>query len=453
MSTFEYLLPDLGEGIAEAEVISWVVDVDAEVHAHEPLLVVETDKAQVELPCPVDGVLTSRGAREGTVVKVGSVVASFAVEPGATGHGPAGHGATGNGSVGDSASRNGSGLPGAASGQLAAGQSPTRTQADAAAPSSGDGAATPSRAVAAPTVRRLAVEHGIDLATIRGTGPGGRVVKDDVLRAAQAGQAPVPETAAEEPASPAPSVTRPTPALDEADVTRVPLRGTRRTIARKMTTVIQTVPMVSGHQEIDVTELKARVPALRARAQTEGVRLTWTALFALATTHALRRYPQINAHLDMDAEELTIHRRINLGMAASIEGGLVVPVIRDAARLSLLEIAAEIERLSEAARSRTISREELSGATFTLTNYGAVGGWFGTMIVNTPEVGIIGFGEAVERALVVNGEIAVRTVIPLSSTFDHRVVDGALGAQFTGAIKAQLEDPDLLFLGGRHVDG
>lgn len=431
VSTFEYLLPDLGEGIAEAEVISWVVEVDTEVRAHQPLLVVETDKAQVELPCPVDGVLTSRGAREGAVVKVGTVVAIFAVDSGVTSHGPAGNGSSGNGSGGGAATPSSGG----------------------ATPSSGDGAATPSRAVAAPTVRRLAVEHRVDLATIRGTGPGGRVVKDDVLRAAQAGQAPVPETAAEEPASPAPSATRPTPALDEADVTRVPLRGTRRTIARKMTTVVQTVPMVSGHQEIDVTELKARVPALRARAQTEGVRLTWTALFALATTHALRKYLQINAHLDMDAEELTIHRRINLGMAANIEGGLVAPVIRDAARLSLLEVAAEIERLSEAARSRTISREELSGATFTLTNYGAVGGWFGTMIVNTPEVGIIGFGEAVERALVVNGEIAVRTVIPLSSTFDHRVVDGALGALFTGAIKAQLEDPDLLFLGGRRVEG
>src|SRR5581483_10461835 len=193
-----------------------------------------------------------------------------------------GHGTSRNGSPGPA--------PRAAGGQpTAQKQSPAPTHTNAAAPSSGNGAATPRRAVAAPTVRRLAVEHGIDLTTIQGTGPGGRVVKDDVLRAAEAGQAPAAEPApAAKPPEAAPSATRTTPALGDADVTRVPLRGTRRTIARKMTTVIQTVPMVSGHQEIDVTELKARVPALRARAQTEGVRLTWTALFALATTHALR---------------------------------------------------------------------------------------------------------------------------------------------------------------------
>ncbi len=417
MSTFEFKLPDLGEGIAEAEVISWAVGVADTVEAHQILLTVETDKAQVELPSPTDGTVLALGAEVGGSIKVGSVVATFEVADAASDMNDIAHPQTE-----------------VASFEAAAGVPAQPTQ---------------RRVLAAPTTRKLATEMSVAIGGVTGTGPGGRVLKEDVLAAANGGVASTPTA----PATVAAAISASPHQRYTDEVTTVPLRGMRRTIARKMTEVIQTVPMVSGHFEVDVTDAAVLLAELQPQAAAQGVRLTWTALFALSTIHALRQFPAVNATLDMDAEELTVHRSINLGMATNIDGGLVVPIIRDAGRLSLLELAAEIERLAELARTRSISTADLTGGTFTLTNYGAVGGWFGTMILNTPEVAIAGFGKAVQKPVVVNGEIVARTVLPLSSTIDHRVVDGALGTQFTSAIKARLEYPHLLLLGARHGDG
>jgi pyruvate dehydrogenase E2 component (dihydrolipoamide acetyltransferase) len=309
--------------------------------------------------------------------------------------------------------------------------------------------------LAAPTVRQLARDLGIDLASLSGSGPGGRIVREDVEQAPSG--VPAARTATADapvlpPVSTPAEAARPV-APEAGDSTRIPLRGLRRTIARRMTETLRTVPHVSGLLDIDVTDLAELLKELRPTAEAEGVRLTWTALFALATIQALKEFPQLNASLDDEREEIILHHKIHLGIATATDDGLLVPVVRDAHERSLLDLAAEIGRVSEAARNRTATMAELTGSTFTLTNYGAVGGWYGTPMVNAPEIGIVGFGSVAPRPWVVDGELAVRTMVALSHTVDHRLIDGAVNASFGSSIRRRLEQPQLLLLGVRHGHG
>ena len=443
MTRHEFLLPDLGEGIAEAEVISWFAQEGDEVKEHQPLLEVQTDKALVELPAPVTGILVSHGAPVGGVVKLGGLVATFesdsAVEPAAAALAAAAPAAT----VAPPAT--------AASAAIVASPAAGEQDGPAAAPVPLPGA----RPLAAPTVRQLARDLGIDLASLSGSGPGGRIVREDVEQAASG--APAASTAtADAPVLPpvaAPAEAARPAAPEAADSTRIPLRGLRRTIARRMTETLRTVPHVSGLLDVDVTDLAELLKELRPTAEAEGVRLTWTAFFALATIQALKEFPQLNASLDDEREEIILHRKIHLGIATATDDGLLVPVVRDAHERSLLDLAAEIGRVSEAARNRTATMAELTGSTFTLTNYGAVGGWYGTPMVNAPEIGIVGFGSVAPRPWVVEGELAVRTMVALSHTVDHRLIDGAVNASFGSSIRRRLEQPQLLLLGVRHGHG
>jgi pyruvate dehydrogenase E2 component (dihydrolipoamide acetyltransferase) len=214
-----------------------------------------------------------------------------------------------------------------------------------------------------------------------------------------------------------------------------------------MTETLRTVPHVTGMIEIDVTELQDVLRDLRPVAESEGVRLTWTAFFALATIQALKEFPQLNASLDDEREEIIQYERVHLGVATATEHGLTVPVVRDADQLSLLELAGEITRVSAAARDRSAAAADLTGSTFTITNYGAVGGWYGTPMVNLPEIGIVGFGSVEPRPAVVDGALAIRTTVALSHTVDHRLIDGAINASFGAAIRRRLEQPQLLLLG------
>lgn len=398
MSRHEFTLPELGDGQSEAEVIGWLVEQGRPVVEHQPLVEVQTDKAVVELPAPVTGVLVSHGCAPGDRLKVGALLATFDVEAAALPVPPA--------------------------------ATPTATPA--------------RRPLAAPVVRQLARELGVDLATVTASGPGGRISRDDVQAAAVAGVEPAPTVSA---------VTDVRTATATDDVRRVPLRGLRRAIARRMTEALRTVPHVTGLIEIDVTELSGVLDSLRPVAEQEGVRLTWTALFALATVQALTEFPQLNASLDDAREEIVQHRRVHLGIATDTDDGLLVPVVRGADRLSLLELAAAITRAGDAARNRTATHRELSGGTFTLTNYGAVGGWHGTPMVNVPETGIVGFGRVEPRPAVVDGALAVRTMVALSHTVDHRLIDGAVNARFGAAIRRRLEQPHLLLLGAQPAPG
>jgi pyruvate dehydrogenase E2 component (dihydrolipoamide acetyltransferase) len=399
MTVHEFLLPDLGEGIAEVEVVQWFAEPGDLVVAHQALVEVETDKAIVELPAPVDGVLIAHGAAAGEMIKLGEPVASFEVAPG----------------VSDSGSR------------------PLLFE-----PAPPAGVPLAARPLATPAIRQLARDKRVDLTLVVGSGDGGRVLREDVERAAGAIQAapPVDGMAEQEPAS-----------------IRVPLRGLRRTIARRMTETLRTVPQVTNMFEADVTELGAVLEKLRPVAKAQGAHLTWTALFGLATLHALRQFPSLNASLDEEHEEIVLHRRIHLGIATATDDGLLVPVVRNADDRSLLDLAGEIARLSDAARSRKLSAAELTGSTFTISNYGSVGGWFGTPVVNLPEIGVVGFGRVALRPAVVDGELAVRPLVAISTTVDHRLIDGATNAQFGTALRRLIEQPHLLLLGVPHGDG
>jgi pyruvate dehydrogenase E2 component (dihydrolipoamide acetyltransferase) len=442
MSRVDFLLPDLGEGIDQAEVVSWKAKPGDHVTEHEVLVEVETDKALVELPVPVTGTLIELGAPEGGVIKLGELVAAV-----------------------DSVDAEGAQTPVPAEpvasvvGNSSPAATAPSTPAQPAAPPAPAGAgirplASPApagagiRPLASPAVRQLARDLGLDLVAIAGSGPGGRIVREDLE-----GGTPHPAAAdvvvatAEKPALPAPVRDH----IDEQ--TRIPLRGLRRTIARKMAVIARTVPNVLGMCEVDITELGELMNQLKPLAEADGVRLTWTALFALATVQALKEFPQLNASLDEEREEIIQHHRVHLGIAVAAEDGLLVPVVRNADSLSLLGLAAEIDRVSKAARARSLPMDELTGSTFTLTNYGAVGGWYGTPLVNIPEIGIVGFGAAERKPAVVEDQIAIRTIVALSHAVDHRLIDGAVNASFGSSIRRRLEQPNRLLLGARHGNG
>lgn len=428
MSRYEYLLPDLGEGIGEAEVVSWKAKPGDQVTEHDVLVEVETDKALMELPVPVTGKLVEVGAPEGGVVKLGGLLAAFEVA-GAVAPAPA-----------EPATPVAEAAPPITPPAAPAAVTPPATPAEQPAPG------PTVRPLAAPAVRQLARDLGLDLAAVAGSGPGGRILREDLEQAAAQ-----PDTRVEAVTEPEPGTAAAPLTADEH--TRVKLRGLRRTIARKMAETARTVPNVLGLCEVDVTDLRELMTELKPLAEAEGVRLTYTAFFALATIQALKEFPQLNASLDEENEEIVQHHRIHLGIAAATEDGLLVPVVRNADSRSLLDLAAEINRVSKGARERALPMSELTGSTFTLTNYGSVGGWYGTPVVNIPEIGIVGFGSIARKPAVVGDQIVIRDMVALSHAVDHRLIDGAVNASFGSSIRRRLEQPQRLLLGVHNGHG
>lgn len=371
MSGTEFRLPDLGEGLAEAEIVEWLAEVGAEVTADQPVVLVETAKAQVELPAPVSGRLTGIARKSGDLVAVGEPL--FTVEP-------------------------------------AAGAAPPKP-------------AGRRRVLAAPSTRRLAVEHGVDLAAVDGSGPNGRVEAGDVL-AHVAQPAPVPVAAQGE----RPSEVR-------------PLRGLRRQIARAMTASL-TVPQITEFRQLDAEALETA----RAELGEAGHRVSVLPLLVRIVAAALRRHPEFNAHFDSERAELTLHDSVDLGIATATPGGLIVPVLRAAGSRSIPGTGREIERLAEAARERELNPRETSGATCTISNFGSYGTWLGTPLIVPPQVSIIGVGRVRDEVVPVGGVPAVRRVLPLAVAADHRVVDGAELGAFASTIERLVRSP-LLLLG------
>jgi pyruvate/2-oxoglutarate dehydrogenase complex dihydrolipoamide acyltransferase (E2) component len=305
--------------------------------------------------------------------------------------------------------------------------------------------------LATPSTRRLARELGVDLAGVAGTGPGGRITDADVQAAAgpaagaatAAPAAPAAPTAPAAPAAPPQAVTRPA----GPDTERVPLRGLRRRITETMTESWQTIPHITAFHEVDALALLELRKRLQPRAERTGVPLTITTFLVKAAALGLVEHPMVNSSVDLDAGEIVLHRRRNIGVAVSTPDGLIVPVIRDADAKSLLAIAREVEGLGRAARERRVDLAALQGGTFTVTNHGPLGGWFGTPIIRPGEVGILGFGRAQDRPVAIDGQLAVRPVLPLSFAADHRVVDGDLQIAFCLTVKGLLQDPVQLLLG------
>ena len=421
---FEFRLPDPGEGITEAEIAEWYVDEGDEVEEDEPLVDVETDKAVVEIPTPCTGTVRKRVASTGDVVRVGDVIAVFRTK-----NQPRQQVADEETTAGETSTTD---------------DPPARTsETTRDGEKSEDESADNDRVFAAPSTRKYARKQGVDLGDVAGTGPGGRILRDDVDRHLEneegdgdtddARSAVPDQTAGDE----TPSDT------DTKDVAE-PLRGLRRTIAENMQQSVREIPHVTSGFEADATALVGLKERLDEKH--EGTRITYTSILVKALIPALKEYPLVNASIDMAAEEITKHHYYNIGVATHTEDGLVVPVIDDVDQKPLIKVAEELERKVEAARNREIKPAELRGGTFTVTNTGSHGshGTFGTPIIRNPEAGILGVGTIEEKPIAVEGEPEIRDRINFSFSFDHRLVDGVTAGQFMERFIEGIEDPDVL---------
>jgi pyruvate dehydrogenase E2 component (dihydrolipoamide acetyltransferase) len=420
---FQFILPDIGEGVVEAEIQHWFVKPGDEVAEDQPLVEVMTDKATVTIPSPKRGKVTRLFWKEGDVAKVHAPLLEMEVEGAAR-------------AVGD---------------QRPASPAPSRPAARAVAEIPPGAAAAPPapapagagrKALATPAVRAQARQMGVDINAVTGSGPGGRVTREDLARGA-----PAPGNGHGTVSWAAPPATAPRRAAEPAGAEeRIPLRGVRRRIAEKMALSKRTAAHFTFVEQADVTELVEVKEKVAAAALEEGVRVTFLPFIVKAAVAALKKFPQLNASLDEEKQEIVQKRRYDIGIASSTEAGLLVPVVRGADRLSLLDLAREIERLAADSKAGKARPEDQGGSTFTVTSLGALGGLFATPVINYPEVAILGIHRIRPTPVAKDGQVVVREVMHVSLTTDHRVVDGHVAAAFTNEVIRLLEEPSLLFM-------
>jgi 2-oxoisovalerate dehydrogenase E2 component (dihydrolipoyl transacylase) len=428
----EFRVPDIGEGLEDAEIVAWHVEVGDEVRLNQDVCDVETAKALVAIPSPFAGKVVERFGEVGETVDVGkpllridAVVAAAETEN------------TAMVSTEEGTSKRESVLVG-----YGAEQGARRQRRRVAPPVDGHAGTRPKqpparqKALAKPPVRKLAKDLNVDLdALAPGSGPEGTITRDDVYAATEG-------PAAEAPAAPPPAEA----GLRPGD--RIPLRGIRGRIAQKMVTSRTEIPEASTSITVDCTELLATAKELTQAAASDGigVKVTPLALILKATAIALRRYPEVNSRLDVEAQEIVLLEDVNLGVASDTTRGLIVPVIQRADARSTLDLAQDLLRLIDAARSGAVRPDDLTGGTFTVNNYGSLGAEDGAPVINHPEAAILGIGAIQERPWVVDGELAVRRVGRLTLSFDHRIFDGGTAARFITHVGASLEHPARLFL-------
>jgi pyruvate dehydrogenase E2 component (dihydrolipoamide acetyltransferase) len=395
----EFKFPDVGEGIAEGEIVRWLVKEGDSVKEDQDLLEVETDKALLTLNSPYTGKVTQLHGKEGEIIKVGDVLTTIE----------------------------------------AGGEQATALEAEKKDSGTVVGTLSDNEVVevvrpvqATPAVRALAKQMQIDLASVKGTGPGGRITKEDIETAALK---TAPQAGAEADAY--------------GSVEKIPLRGIRRTVAKRMAEASKRVAEVTIWEDADITELEQVRAKERKVAEEKGVKLTYLPFLIKAVLPALKVHPYFNASLDEAAEAIILKKYFNVGIAVDTPDGLIVFVIKDADRKNILDLAKETATLAEKARHRKIDLHELKGSTFTITNYGVVGASYGTPIINYPEVAILGLGKIEDRPVVRNEQIAIRKIMPLSLAFDHRVIDGVEAGRFLGVVIQHLEDPNLMLIEGK----
>ena len=413
MSEYVFKLPDLGEGTVESEIGEWFIKVGDDVREEDVVGTMMTDKAAVELSSPVSGKVVKLAGEPGDIIPVGAALVVFETDATAA-------------PVADEPAEARAPKP-----------EPEPKPEPVAAPTPAPAAepAHTGRVMTSPAIRHAAKQAGIDLHYVPGTGPGGRVTRKDFdAYVAGAPRTATPATAA----APAP-VSRP-------DTREIKVIGLRRIIAERMAQATQEIPHFTYVEEIDITELEALRKHLNGKKADPSQRLTLLPFLGLALIRALREFPQCNSTYDKERNVLVQHGPVHMGIATQTSDGLKVPVVRDADTRSIDDLATEIRRVSEAARDNTITRGELMGSTITITSLGKLGGIVSTPVINQPEVGIIGVNRAVERPMVVNGQVDVRLMMNLSSSFDHRFVDGYDAAAMIQRIREMLEHPALIFL-------
>jgi pyruvate dehydrogenase E2 component (dihydrolipoamide acetyltransferase) len=391
MGRFEFRLPDIGEGLAEAEVAKWLVAVGDRVNEDQPVVEMMTDKASVELPSPGTGVVVEQLVAEGDVVKTGAVLYVLETET----------------------------QIGASTGHVPAAPSPEKpaASADPAAPGAG--------VLAPPAVRKLAREMGVDLASVKGSGPGGRISAEDVKRH---GGAAVPSAAP----------------FQAGDGQRVRLRGVQKRMAETMALSARTIPHVTGFHEVEAGAFADLAARLRREAESKGARFPFDTLLVRAAAIAVRRHPIFNASLDEERGEIVMHEDVNIGVATATPDGLIVPVVKHADSLDAGRLAAEVDRVASAAREGKTALSDVQGGTFTISNTGAWRGGYGTSLIRPPEVALVAFGRIEAKAVVRDGNVVARQMMPMSVTFDHRVIDGEAGLSFALTLRSLIEDPEQL---------
>ena len=406
----EFRFPDVGEGIAQGEIVRWLVAQGDQVRADQPLVEVETDKAVVEIPAPRAGTILRLPVAAGGTIQVGEILVV----------------------IGDSNGSEGA-LESPPEGTSVVGRLDAKTlelPPEPALEEPGNSAATNGKVLAIPSVRKLARDLGVDLNHVTPSGPRGRIRREDVLREAPQSLESVQPAATQQDA--------------HGPVELQPLTALRRTIAKAMVEAATTAVPITTVDEVDITELLD----WRTRSNTAAgeVHLTLLPFVMKAVVAGLQQYPELNASLADDQQHLVVKRYYHIGIATDTPEGLIVPVVRDVDRKSVLALATELQNLSDQAKTRRISLADLRGGTFTITNYGAVGGIFATPMLQLPQVAILGVGRFTQKPTAHEGTIALRTILPLSLTFDHRVLDGAAAQRFLNAVMACLADPTRLLL-------
>lgn len=457
----EFKLPDIGEGIAEGEITRWHVQEGQTVKENDPFVEVMTDKATVEISAPASGRIASIKFPAGATVPVGSVIAVIEGSGAAAkAPQPAAPPAAAPPAAAPTAPARSSSAAAAAAPALAPAPTPKPVAAPAPAPVAvaraddhGNGGLPGGRVLAAPAIRRRARELGIDLREVAGTGPAGRVsgvdleqhLKSSGTRAGAA--APAKGAAAAAPTVPRAVATAPAPIPGGATEERLPLRGIRKRIAERMHKSKSTAAHFTYVDELDATQLVEARESLKEEAAARGVKLTYMPFIVAATVAALKQFPMLNSALDDEKQEIVVKHYWHVGFACDTDQGLVVPVIKDADRRSLLNLGAAVQDLTARARAGKLALDEVTGSTFTITNAGNIGGILATPVINWPEVAILGVHKIADRAVVRDGEVVVRKMMNLSVSIDHRVVDGAVGARFMNELIRLLEDPRRLLLG------
>jgi 2-oxoisovalerate dehydrogenase E2 component (dihydrolipoyl transacylase) len=434
----DFLLPEIGEGVYEAELVRWLVQPGSKVRRGQALVEVMTDKSTMEVNSPFSGTITQTHVELGQKVKVGQLLLSYTpsqAEAVAAPAEPAPATPAAEPATPATASARPGGTRRAPEEPVVAAPSPSTRRNGRHAEAMGR---TAGAAVASPSVRHLARKLGIDLSQVQGSGPAGRILLEDVTNYLQANTT----------VKPAPSKSAPLPLSDFGKPgSRIPMIGLRRRIADHMTLSRRVIPDYTYVDECDITELVKLRTDLKEHFAKREVKLTYLAFFVKAVVHALKAVPIVNATLDEQAGEIVLHDYYHIGLAVATPGGLIVPVIRDADKKDLATIAEDIERLSRDARAGRSKLEDVRGSTFTITSIGGLGGLISTPIINYPEVGILGLGKVVKRPVYdEHGNLRPADVIYLSFSFDHRVVDGAVGVAFGNALMKILQTPAVMLL-------
>ncbi|MBC7087454.1 MAG: 2-oxo acid dehydrogenase subunit E2 [Tissierellales bacterium] len=436
---FEFQFPDIGEGIHEGVITKWLVDVGDMIKEGESIAEVETDKVTTEIPSPKTGKIIELRANNGDTIHVGDVFVVIDTEGNAEDVSSVEKKDTLSEKK-EIVEEENAGVVGeviASSEVIAPSHENKENNKDKR---------EVKKALATPVSRKLAKDLGVDINQVVGSGPNGRVMKEDIIKASEKLQVEKQEIAIDEPVKTAPKAKEEKLLIEDEKIERIPLTKIRKTIAEKMTQSRFTIPHTTAMDELDVTELYELRKRYKDSLREEEINLTFMPFIIKATIAVLKKMPEFNSTLDEENDELILKKFYHIGIATDTERGLMVPVIRDADRLSIIELAKIVDEISSKAKNNQIELKDLKGSSFTITNYGSIGGYYGIPIINYPESAILGVGRIVQKPIIKNDEIVKAWVLPLSLSYDHRIIDGASGARFLNMMKEILENPEMLLL-------